>query len=86
MEEFKSTVTIPLKELDDLRDKIKNLENKLAEYKVRLDVRLSIVGQVSELDYIELNNEIKTFIEESLYIRFYRKFPRWFHKLFKCDK
>ena len=33
----------------------------------------------------EMNSLFNKLIEQSIYIKFYRKFPIWVHKIFKCN-
>ena len=98
VEKMKSTIERLEREISRLeaqKDFRLSIDGELYDWKYSKRVfssRILTFGhaeEVTQKGYLELRNEMETlfnkFINESIYLKFYSKFPRWFHKIFKCD-
>lgn len=109
---MEATVTIALKEVEQMKSTINNLQREISELKAQKDFRLTIDGdlydynsrnrvfsgrvfayghleEVTGKGYQEVRDEMQTLfnklLSESPYLKFYKKFPKWVHKLLKCN-
>ena len=60
------------------------------QYKYRTSTygNIKLLKQGNTFDEVKkvMNETFDTMINNSVELKFYRKFPKWIHKLFKCNK
>jgi len=97
IESMKSEIRVLKKEISDLKsqkDFRVSIDGDLYNWKDGNRVftsRILTFGHLEEVtdkSYKEVKIEMETLfnklIDNSSYLRFYQKFPKWVHKLFKC--